>query len=83
MMAQDAPQAAASDSYTEASMHRAIEYYRRELREILERDFVNQYVRLDADTGQYAIGPTRQAARTAFATQFGALRGWTMHIGLT
>jgi hypothetical protein len=62
-------------------MNAAIEYYRTHLRDRLEAEYMDQYVRFDPETGSYAVGETRGTARSNFASRFGELRGWTLNIG--
>ena len=66
--------------YTDESMRRALMQYAK-LRQDLEASHLNQYARIDPDTGDYVIGPTRGAARKSFRQSFGDRVAWTVHIG--
>lgn len=80
-MAQDVAARLVPIGYTDESMQRALERYRSSLRDALEAQHMNAYVRLDPATGDYAVGATRSEARSAFNATFGDRVAWTMHIG--
>jgi hypothetical protein len=79
-MPQDIGHQSRDGDYTDESMKRALGHYQRELRAELEAQCPNQYVRLDPETGDYAIGRTRGDVRAAFKSQFGTRVAWTIHI---
>jgi hypothetical protein len=81
-MAQDAPPIVAADPYTEESMQQAIARFV-VIQDELEAKYMKQYVRIDPDTGDYAVGKTRGEARAVFRTTYGGSVAWTMHIGTT
>jgi hypothetical protein len=81
-MAQDALPKLAPELFTEESMEKAVDRFVI-IQDDLENRFMNQYVRIDPNTGDYVVGKTRGEARTKFRARFGERVAWTMHIGTT
>jgi hypothetical protein len=66
--------------YGQHSLDRAARKYEA-IRLELERTAFDQYVRIDAETGEHSIGETRAQAGQAFKNEHGERLAYTFHIG--